>query len=185
MNDHGMRKLTLDAYAAWMLAQGYYDINTHTGEVTNLRRGRTVHPIAHPTGYQVVNLVFSRVVVRQVKIHRLIAVKVWGVEAIRDKQVGHIDGVKTNNTIANLWLPETAAEHVFFDGTHRNLIIGGTHRIKTEWAPCVICSDKDGRSTDGHTPDRISGARFGIEGQICRRCYGRLQERQRRAQKAA
>jgi hypothetical protein len=180
-----MRALTLDEFAAWMLANGYYDVDEHTGSVTNLRRGTPVHPIAHPTGYRVVNLVYTRKIVRQVKLHRLIAVKVWGVVAIKDKQVGHRDHDKTNNTIVNLWLPETAAEHVAFDKPHRNLLMRNKQwPTKTSWPPCALCGDKDGR-TCARTPDRITGARFGVEGSICRRCYGRLHERQRRQRRKA
>jgi RNA polymerase sigma factor (sigma-70 family) len=46
--------------------------------------------------------------------------------------------------------------------------------------PCVICGDPDGivpRSR--RTPERLSLARFGLEGVACRRCYIRLYARQK------
>lgn len=56
---------------------------------------------------------------------------------------------------------------------------------KTSWAPCVRCGEKNGRvsqsnSSISHTPGRVSGERFGINGQLCLRCYGTLGERVRR-----
>jgi RNA polymerase sigma factor (sigma-70 family) len=46
--------------------------------------------------------------------------------------------------------------------------------------PCVICGDPDGVIPRGRrTPERLSLARFGLEGVACRRCYIRLYARQR------
>jgi hypothetical protein len=46
--------------------------------------------------------------------------------------------------------------------------------------PCVICGDPDGTiPRSRRTPERLSLARFGLEGVACRRCYIRLYARQR------
>jgi hypothetical protein len=178
MNDAAARALTLDEFAALMLAEGRYDVDPLTGRVWNPRTQRTLSPIVKRFGYEMVNLVFSRAVVRQVKIHRLVAIKVHGVPAAAGKQVAHLDGVTNHNSIDNLWLAPSARDHVKYDGTDRNLTFRAAQ--KTSWPPCARCGDPDGRSSAGTTPDRITGDRFGIDGPICRRCYGALQERERR-----
>lgn len=169
--------LPLDDFTALMLQTGRYDVNVDTGCVAGPRGA--VKPFLNSHGYPVVNLVHSRAVVRRVTVHRMIAIKVWGVEQVRGKQVGHRDGQCWRSIASNLWLPETAKEHIYHDGTHRNLRPG---KPKPSWLPCARCGDPDGRAT-GHskTPDRITGPRFEIEGDICRRCYGALQERARRS----
>lgn len=170
-----VQSLSLDQFIAYMLMSGKYDVDTSTGNVVG-PQGK-VKPFLNGQGYPVVNLVYNRKIVRRASVHRMIAVKVWGVEKIKGKQVGHLDGNTTHSVLANLWLPETAAEHVYFDGTHRNLL---PRSPKAHWQPCTRCGDPNGRTDKGKTPDRITGSRFGIDGAICRRCYGALQERERR-----
>jgi hypothetical protein len=173
-----MRALPLDDYIAWMLDQGYYAVDAKTGAVTNARTGRPLTTFLNGLGYPSVNLVYNRMVVRRALVHRMVAVKVWGVEAVRGKQVAHMDGARRRSIADNLWIPATARAHVYFDGTYKNLT---RRKPKQQWPPCVRCGDSDGRITGGRaTPDRITGGRFGIEGDICRRCYGALQERERR-----
>lgn len=177
-----MRARSLDEYIEWMLANGYYDADINSSVVWNARSGQPLVAFPNAAGYPSVNLVFTRTVVRRATVHRMVAIKAWGADQVCGKQVGHIDGNRSDSRIQNLWLPATAAEHVFFDGTHRNLVFRNV--AKAEWAPCVRCGDPNGRISHGcKTPDRISGERFGIEGAICRRCYGALQERERRARK--
>lgn len=173
--------MALDGFIDFILRSGRYDVNVETGEVTG-PKGR-VKTFLNMTGYPSVNLVFSRAVVRRATVHRLIAIKLWGVDRVRGKQVGHIDGQRSRSIASNLWLPETAKEHVHFDIAHhgRRFV---PPKPKSSWPPCVRCGDPDGRSTGRTTPDRITGARFGIEGDICRRCYGALQERERRRRAA-
>jgi RNA polymerase sigma factor (sigma-70 family) len=46
--------------------------------------------------------------------------------------------------------------------------------------PCAICGDPDGTiPRSRRTPERLSLARFGLDGVACRRCYIRLYARQR------
>jgi RNA polymerase sigma factor (sigma-70 family) len=46
--------------------------------------------------------------------------------------------------------------------------------------PCMICGDPDGTiPRSRRTPERLSLARFGLDGVACRRCYIRLYARQR------
>lgn len=174
-----MRSMALDDYAAWMIANGRYDVDEQ-GAPFNVRTGKRLKPTLTRYGYFVIGLSYSRAVLRQVKLHRFIAIKRYGVDAVRDKQVAHLDGSRTNNTPDNL-RPLTPKEHVYLDGTHRNLE-DRSHAIKKSWPRCVRCGAEDGPvSKTKRTPDRISGLRFGITGEICRRCYGTLQERERRA----
>lgn len=173
------KDMPLDDFIALMLRSGRYTVDVETGRVTGPRGA--VRPFLNATGYPAVNLVYSRAVVRRATVHRIVAIVLWGVERVRGKQVGHLDGQRWRSIASNLWLPETAKEHVYHDGTHRNL---RPAKPKASWLPCVRCSEPNGRSTDGRTPDRISGARFGIDGDLCRRCYGALQERARRARRA-
>lgn len=184
--DAEMRALTLDEFARWMLDQGRYDVDVATGTVTNARTGHILRPQhTGPRGrtYHAVNLVFSGRVIRMVKVHRLIAVKVWGVDAIRGKGVGHRDSNRYRNVISNLWLPESVQEHARADNSTRGLVRA---EAKICWPPCARCGNPDGQSQpDCVTPVRISGQRFGIDGQLCRRCYGTLGERDRRARKRA
>jgi hypothetical protein len=179
--DAEMRALPLDEYVRWMLDRGYYDVDVCSGIVTNPRTGKVLKP--QPSGrpdrpYHAVHLVFSGKVIRMVRINRLIAVKAWGVEAIRGREVGHRDGNRLHDSIENYWLPESRREHAMFDNSGRGLIRA---EAKTEWPPCARCGDPDGPSRrDCKSPVRTSGARFGINGELCGRCYGTLAERARR-----
>jgi len=65
----------------------------------------------------------------------------------------------------------TPRDHVFFDGTHKNL---KPREFKKEWKPCVKCGDPNGLSCRNTTPDRISGKKFDIDGKLCRTCYHAL-----------
>ena len=173
-----LRSLPLDDYALWMLESGKYGVNPTTGEVRNTRTGRYVGS-ANKQGYRVVGLCYNRRLVRQVKVHRLIALRLHGSAALDGRQVGHLDQVKTNNKGENLWVPASAADHVRFDGTDKNL----TYRtpVKVSWPPCYRCNNNGGVITPpSRTPDRISGSRFGLAGILCGRCYRTLQERERR-----
>ena len=177
LTDQDMRELGLDDYIAWMLESGRYDVDIETGEVTNPRSGQALSPILNQAGYHEVNLVYNREVVRRVKVHRMVAVKKYGVDAVVGKHIAHLDSNKTHNHWSNL-RPMTPTEHMAYDGI---CVKSYPHPPKTEWPPCVRCGDPDGPYSNRRSPDRISGARFGIEGQLCRRCYGALQERERRA----
>lgn len=177
-----MRALPLDEYARWMLDNGRYDVDVHSGIVTNARTGQVIKPLRSgrvAATYLGVSLVYSGKTIRRISVHRLIAIKAWGVEAIRGKEVGHKDGNRHHNVLDNFWLPESRREHAIADNSNRGLI---RREAKTDWPPCVRCGDPDGGlNRDCKTPLRVSGERFGIDGQICRRCYGTLRERVRRA----
>lgn len=176
-----MKAMPLDYFIAWMLTHRY-DVDVRCGRVVNSRTGRALRAFPNRDGYPSVNLVFCRTVVRRATVHRMVAIKLWGAIAVRHKQVAHLDGDEARSHEGNLCIAPSAKAHVYFDGTHRNL----TYRAarKATWPPCARCNDAHGRITDGGvTPDRISGQRFGIDGDLCRRCYGTLQERERRARK--
>lgn len=172
------RHMPLEEFAAWMLTSARYRVDPDTGRVWNARTGVELRTFVNASGYPSVNLVFNRAVVRRITVHRLVAISVHGAEAVSGKQVAHLDGVRHRSVADNLWVAPSARDHIKYDGTDRNL----THRAprKTTWPPCARCGTPDGVSTSKTTPDRISGARFSIDGQLCRRCYGTLQERERR-----
>ena len=54
-------------------------------------------------------------------------------------------------------------------------------RPKASWPPCAACGDPGGWVAPGdQTPRRTSGARFGVAGRLCQRCYVRLYDAERR-----
>lgn len=174
-----MRAKPLDEFIAWMLKEKWYRVDVATGRVWNARSGQELRTFLNASGYPSVNLVFCRSVVRRALVHRIIAIAVEGADAVRGKQVAHLDQQRSHSVAGNLWIAPTAAAHIKYDGTDRNLTFHAPS--KESWLPCVRCGDPDGSSLYGLTPDRITGSRFGIEGSLCRRCYGTLQERERRA----
>ncbi len=191
-DEEAMQRLTLDEYGRWMLDHGHYDVDVETGVVTNLRRGRGLKGSPGNTGYPVVYLAYSRDVQRPVRTHRLVAIKVWGIEAIRGKEIGHRDGVRTHSYLSNLVLFHTHREHYRFDAAQGPDRIHGSvtrmteARRKKSWPPCVVCGDPDGRrDVPTGSPVRISGERFGVNGTLCRRCHKRLAQRQARESSGA
>lgn len=222
-----MQSLSLDEYADLMLKDRRYDVDVETGAVTGLRRGRPLKATPGDSGYPTVYLAYSKHVDRPIRVHRLIAVKLWGVEEIFGKEVAHLDHRRNNNVQSNLQLM-TYAEHREYDGTtkaaraaKRIKYLSGVRttrvprkpkepkivksrtvarpvrpprpetpppakhpeRRRTEWPPCAVCGDPNGKNAPGcWTPQRRSGARFGVEGLLCVRCYRRLQMRKRMAE---
>ena len=173
-----MRTMPLDEYIAWMFAERRYDVDIHTAEVWNTRFQRRLKATRDPLGYGAVGLVFSKRVIRTCRVHRMVAIKAWGLDSVKGKEVGHLNGVQNGDHIDNLWIPESRAEHVRFDDSHRGLKRGP----KTTWLPCVECGQENG-PIEGHcvTPTRLSGKRFGIDGKLCRICYDRLKHQARLA----
>lgn len=179
------KNLPLDEYGELMLKIKKYDVNIDSGIVCNLERGKPLKSTLDSNGYPVVKLSLSRGCARSIHVHRLIAIKVWGVSTIKGKQVGHKNGVRHESVISNLWLPETVKEHVYHDETWKNLNWSSDSKVKKYWEPCVDCGEKDGRIEGSNkTPDRLNGIRFGIEGKICRRCYRKHSERVYRKRRA-
>lgn len=163
-----MRSLSLDDYIQWMLDNGRYSACLETGRIRNLRFDRWLSPKPDRLGYSHVALVFSKGVIRLANVHRVVAISAWGVEAVRGKEVGHVRGVRAGDALNNLWIPESREAHVLFDNSHRGLKRGP----KTDWLPCALCGTMGGtKRHDLRTPERITGARFGINGDPCRRCY--------------
>jgi hypothetical protein len=75
--------LSTDDFARWTLDHRLYDVDVDTGVVTSLRTGRPLRPQPKgQMGYPGVNLCAAGVV-RNVTVHRLIALKTWGVAACR------------------------------------------------------------------------------------------------------
>lgn len=161
------------------LAEGLYSADLATGIVT----GRNGHTLAMPVnqdGYRTVTLFFTKQQQVTALVHRMVAIRAWGLEAVQGRQVAHRDGYRTHNALGNLWLPESVKEHNHYDGTDRNLV-RGQQKCKDTWLPCVRCGVPDGPPYHGRkTPARISGARLGIEGKLCWPCYHALDERERR-----
>lgn len=63
-------------------------------------------------------------------------------------------------------------------------------RPKKSWPPCAnpTCPDPMGGRPGGSgnvTPGRLSGARFGLDGKVCHKCWTALYERERKAQRRA
>lgn len=243
-----MLALSLDEYAALMLDEGRYSVDPDTGTVTGRRFGRPLKGGVDGAGYPTVHLAYSRNVQRPIRVHRLIAVSVWGVEAVSGMHVAHLDRNKAHSVRANLQLM-TPTDHNHYDdlaarmraaksakpvtvrvvapcarcGEGETLVLPGIPRParmsgrafgvagrlcrdcfnmlrkttrphkgrpvecpakrKAAWLPCAVCSDPDGRVVAGcHTPSRRDGAIFGIEGELCYRCYSRLSARKRAAE---
>ena len=172
-----MQALDTVAYAEYLLQHGHYAIDVNTGVVTNARTGRQLKPTMGIDDYPYVTLAYSQFVTRPIRIHRLIAVVVWGADAVRGMQVAHLDGNRAHSYMPNLALL-TPKAHVLYDGT-MNL---PRTLPKQSWPNCVRCGTSGG-TIDRHcrTPTRITGRRFGIEGSLCRKCYRSLENQQQRA----
>ena len=169
---------SLDSFILYMLESGKYKVDLAAQEIIG-PSGKTLKSTIISTGYKAISMCFDRSVVRQAPLHRIFALLYFGKEACRDKHVAHKDGNKLNNNKDNLILL-CPTEHVFYDETHKNLIGGG--KRKTEWPPCILCGNPNGPTQGTNiAPDRISGARFNIKGSLCRRCYHKLSERERRS----
>lgn len=156
-----------DQIIAATVADGHYRVDVDTGIVVGLF-GRELRCPPNKYGYRCFTAVTS-VGKRNISVHRLVAATAWGVDAIVGRQVAHRNGDQADNRIANLWLPATIKEHNEYDGTIANL--NYQTPIKTSWPPCADCGDPDGPLKGRRTPARVSGERFGIDGQLCNRCY--------------
>lgn len=156
-----------DTIIAAAIADGRYGIDMTTGTVMGLL-GRELCCPPDKDGYKCFTAVTSAGRMN-IRVHRLVAAAAWGIDAIVGRQVAHRDGNQTNNGIANLWLPANAKEHNEHDGTVANL----NYRtpIKESWPACADCGDPDGPLKGCRTPARVSGERFGIDGELCNRCY--------------
>ena len=162
--------LPLVDYIDWMLSHGWYDVDVATGVVSNPRTRLPLKPRVGHGGYLQVTLVYRHRIARTVRVHRMVAVKLWGADAVRSADVAHLDGDRGRNVDANLALM-ARADHVRFDRLGQP-----NHKLrKTRWSPCCRCGDPDGpMGRNDRTPRRISGLRFGVSGIVCGRCYGAL-----------
>lgn len=168
-----------DEYIASALKMGRYRVDPDTGNVFG-PKGRQLACPPDDEGYLIATIFMGQGDQMNVRVHRLVAASAWGIDAIRGRQVGHRNGNPADNRLENLWLPNSIKEHNDVDGTTANLIKGQQH-VKPSWAPCVDCGDPDGVIRKGSTtPNRVSGARFGIDGELCWRCYRKHDERKRR-----
>jgi hypothetical protein len=170
-----LRALPSDAFACWVLAQGYYEVEVGSATVRNTRTGCVLRPQHNrKTGYYHIRLYATPKVSRTISLHRLVALTAWGADACAGKHVSHEDDDKAHNGIGNLRL-RTPLEHIHFDFVSRGRHYGGTPR-KTTWAPCARCGDPDGPKSNrqSRTPERVDGRRFGVAGRVCFRCYHQL-----------
>lgn len=175
------RSLSCDEFCEKLLASGKYDVDIESGIVMSRANNKQLKSIVNASGYHVVAFVVTRTLRRQAKVHRLVAIKYYGLEKVKGLHVAHLDSNKLNNHYSNL-RPMSAQDHVRYDKTWKNL--RPTAPSTDPIISCANCEEKEG--TQGiHRPQRISGKRFGINGQICRRCYGMLQERERRLKQGA
>lgn len=174
MADGRMGASTADGVIAAALAEDRYVVDTVAGLVLKkLACG------PDRRGYPTISLTTAQAGHASVRVHRVVAAAAWGIDAIRGRWVGHRNGIRTDNRLANLWLPASIAEHNEHDGLAANLLPGG--KVTTQWDPCTRCGDPGGYVPQGkRTPVRIAGTRFGITGALCYRCYGTLDMRQRR-----
>lgn len=57
---------------------------------------------------------------------------------------------------------------------------------KTTWPPCADCGTTGGaKNGTATTPVRLDGQRFGVDGQLCLRCYERRAQAERREERRA
>lgn len=174
-----LRAMTLDEYIDFILKSGRYRVDFTNGTVFHHRRHV---PLGHIRfdGYLSVALSHHKGFARAALAHRIIAIAKWGIDAVAGHEVGHRNGVRTENRLANLWIPKDRDEHAAHDNSRRGLLQGPR---KESWAPCAFCGQKDGpMSKQCVTPERISGKRFGIDGKICHSCYDFLKRRPQSAQ---
>lgn len=168
----------LDDFVARLLAQGTYRVDLETGQIVSGYSGRPLSP-SKKLGYRVVSFAEGGVS-RKVRCHRVIAIALWGVDAVRGKDVGHDDGHRAHNDPANLWLPETRKQHMDRDGVTALMIERGFKPV-SNYPPCAGCGDPEGVIRGKNkTPIRCSGKRFGIDGKLCYRCYTNLRRKQKR-----
>jgi hypothetical protein len=169
-------EMDTDHYAERLIVEGIVVVDEHQGTVWNTRRRRmiSIWPQGKRDPYPCVYLPEILGEKRHISVHRLIAIKMWGADAIRGKEVSHIDGDKARSVIENLQVL-TPRAHRRFDITQ------GTYqpsRPKPSWPPCAVCGTPDGTVIGTRvTPMRIAGTRFGITGQLCKRCYSRYSRR--------
>jgi hypothetical protein len=156
-----------------------YKVDVVTGKVTTLY-GIEVTPFTKggPIKYLQLRLQYNgkRIMVR---LHRVIAMTNWGVDAIIGKEINHKDHNPANNCIDNLEIMQSRKEHQEKDsgGPLNNI---GMVKRKLEWAPCAKCGNENGSITKSHkSPRRFDGKPYGIEGEICSTCYVNIRHRLR------
>jgi hypothetical protein len=180
-DERNVLSMPLLKFIALMIEQGRYDVDVDSGTVFNVQTGHRLKPLIDSSGYPSVTLAYSGAVMRPVRVHRMIGVKVWGAEAVKGRHVAHLDGNKERSVRSNLEL-KSPSDHLKYDyeiGVHHPKL-----NPKTSWLPCVRCGDPDGKIVPGYlTPFRCTGRKFGIDGQLCYRCHKVLDSREYRARK--
>ena len=123
----------------WTAVSGYegtYEVSTH-GNVRSLdrtdcrgqkRKGRLLRTRTGRKGYPLVNLCLEGVANPALSVHRLVATAFLPPPRPDQTQVNHIDGVKTNNHVANLeWCsPAENNRHACATGL-RDTCLGEAH----------------------------------------------------------
>lgn len=100
--------------------EGYYQIS-NLGNVKGLKRNKIKSPTLNSWGYQVVSLTKPNTKLKNVLVHRLVAMAF--INNLENKeQVNHIDGNKTNNCVYNLeWCNQSEnMQHAFKLGLNIN-----------------------------------------------------------------
>lgn len=100
---------------------------TEDGQVINLANNLPLKPIRNQNGYYKVGLACGDGTHKQVSIHTLVA-KHFIPNPYGYKQVNHIDGDKSNNTVTNLeWCTHTQnMEHAFRTGLRKGYMDANT-----------------------------------------------------------
>jgi hypothetical protein len=96
------------------------------------------------------------------KVHRIVAATKYGVEAIKNKHVHHIDEDRSNNNWTNLECV-SPMEHINKHGPYPKIVI--------EDKPCYYCGTFDGARTEKGTLIRIVSPKYGIYNLSCKDCY--------------
>jgi hypothetical protein len=137
-----------DETLALGLLHGWIDVDVGTGKITDPRSGREVRSLLHPKAGLGFMYSFRKNGQDRYYTNRLIAIKRWGLAAVRKKEVREdpIQGLVVQNH--------------------------GASWIKQEWERCAICGTSGGFIGKRHvTPNRYSAEPFGISGELCTRCY--------------
>jgi hypothetical protein len=157
-----IRRLPTDEFIARALEKGEYRVDLTEGKIIS---GSTARPIGRlrPHGYVEVRLTLEGIS-RVAHVHRIVAIAGWGVDAVRGKQIAHLNHNKADNRIANL-KALSAEEHATYDygaGARRSYRIGTL---------CVRCGFRKGDGETRYRNRMTSGSLFGVNGPLCDNCY--------------
>lgn len=99
-----------------------------------------------------------------------------------------IQGLKQRDIAAKFGISQVAVKEVLHGRNWRYLERLETYqaksRRKTEWSPCEVCGEPNGRPLrNSHVPARVSLSRFGLDAIACMKCYLRAYSKHKRDDK--